>query len=241
MIRTVLLDDDVLSRKAAAAALSAFQDIELSGSFTNSIDFYRFLGENQIDLLFLDIELENESGFEIAKRLRTEYPEILFVFLTGHSSYAIDGYDFQPVNFLTKPINNLKLAQTISEIRNRLEKNRKQQISARIMLKMKRGYKIVDVQNLLYFERRSRKIYMFSPDGEEMIGSYTMAELEEMLEPYGFFSCHQSFLISLYKVQEIRDIRRQLYEVELNGCKNSIPVSRHKYHILLEKLKEIGI
>ena len=241
MIRTVLLDDDPLSRQAARASLAAYEDVEIIGEFSDSASFFAFLKEESVDLLFLDIELDHETGFEIAGRMRTEYPEIMIVFLTGHSTYAIDGYDFSPVNFLVKPINAHKLAQTVEEVRCRMSNAADTRKSAKIMLRMKSGMQIVQADDIRYFERRNRKIYMVCRDGEQSVGSYTMRELETMLEAYGFFCCHQSFLVSLRHIKALRDAGRQLYEVTLYDRAETIPVSRHRYNELLKKLKSIGI
>jgi DNA-binding LytR/AlgR family response regulator len=241
MIRTILLDDDVHSQKAACAALKNYEELQLTAAFQNSRDFFDYLEGHPAELVFLDIELEGENGFDIAKRLREEYPEMMIVFLTGHSSYAIDGYDFAPVNFLTKPIHPLKLQQTMEEIHRRMEHSQRQQSEAKLMLHMQQGYRIVAVQDICCIERRNRKIYMITAQGEQRIGNYTMRELEEMLEPYGFFCTHQSFLISLYRIEGIRDVGRQLYEAHLRDCAMPVPISRNRYEALRERLQEIGI
>ena len=157
MIRTILVDDEQLSLEAAAAALGKHPQIELVEKFTNSTKLFDFLLKESADLIFLDIELENETGFQIAKKLKNDYPDILFVFLTGHSSYAIDGYDFQPLGFLTKPINPLKLKNLLEEAGRRLEKGVRYKKEAKIMLRMMSGHRIMEVGKILYFARRNRK------------------------------------------------------------------------------------
>ena len=129
--------------------------------------------------------------------------------MTGHSSYAIDGYDFQPLNFLTKPINHTKLRQSVDEAKNRLN-NQKSQRSARLMFSLSQGYRILDVRDICYIERSDRKNYLHTANETLHITGYTMHNLEEMLEEHGFFLSHKSFLISIYRVQIVRDIGRQL-------------------------------
>ncbi|MCH5324881.1 MAG: response regulator transcription factor [Eubacterium sp.] len=240
MIRTVLLDDDALSRQAARAALSAYDEVEIIREFNNSADFFAFLRENPVDLLFLDIELDGETGFEIAGRMKAEHPDVMIVFLTGHSTYAIDGYDFSPVNFLVKPINTQKLSQTLDEVKRRMSSTDSTRGTAKIMLRLKNGLQIIQVADIRYFERRNRKIYMVCRGREESVGGYTMQELETMLMPYGFYCCHQSFLVSLRHITGLRDARRQLYEVTVSDREEAVPVSRHRYNDLLKRLKEIG-
>lgn len=240
-IRTLILDDDPNSRLAAATALSEYPQLVLEGQFKNSKELFSFLETNEADLLFLDIELNRETGFETAERLRRDKPEIMIVFLTGHSSYAIDGYDFQPVNFLTKPINPAKLKQTVDEVQSRMnhrtENNR--QSSAKLMFHLSHGYRIIDVKDICYIERLSRKNYLYTENETIRITNHTMRELEEMLSPHGFFLCHQSFIISLYRVISVKDVGRQLYEATLSGCERALPVSRNRYEELLKKLQNI--
>lgn len=240
-IRTLLLDDDENSRLAACTALSACSDIEIVGQFSKREELFDFLEKQSAHLLFLDIELDQDSGFAVAKRLRQSFPELMIVFLTGHSSYAIDGYDFQPVNFLTKPINAIKLEQTLAEVRRLLGKSHEQR-STKLMFHLQQGgYRILDVRDICYIERLHRKNYMHTVDEVLCIANYTMHELEEMLSEHGFFLGHQSYLISLYRVEAVRDIGRQLYEVQLKDCGAAVPISRNRYEKLLALLKRMEI
>lgn len=238
-IRTLILDDDANSRRAACTALAEFPEIEIIGQFSRSSELFDYLENNSAHLLFLDIELDEEMGFSVAQRLRLEYPDLLIVFLTGHATYAIDGYDFQPVNFLTKPINKLKLKQTVAEIHHRLNQQSGQK-SAKLMFRLQKGYRIIDVRDICYIERLNRKNYLNTPSETICIAGYTMSELEEMLEQHGFFLCHQSFLISLYRVKAVRDIKRQLYEADIQDCPKPVPISRNCYVDLMKHLENIS-
>ena len=236
-IKTLLLDDDIPSQKAACAALAAFPQIEIAGRFRTGEELFAWLEKEGAQLLFLDIELQEELGFQVAERLRRSHPELLIVFLTGHASYAIDGYDFQPVNFLTKPINHLKLENTVREVERRLGSQPRRR-SAQVMFRLAQGYRIVDVDDVCLIERQARKNYLVLPDERVRIAYDTMRELEEMLEPHDFFLCHQSFLISLRRVKQVRDAGRQLYEAVLEGCGQPAPVSRNRYVELMSRLRE---
>lgn len=240
MIKTVILDDDINSQKAALAALKNYKDIEVVERFVHSQDLFEYLEHESIDLLFLDIELNQEFGLEVAEKIRKKYPQSLIVFFTGHASYAIDGYDFEPVSFLTKPINHVKLEKTIQNVRNRLALNKERKKSVQLMFKCMKGYQMMKVKDIFYVEHKNRKNYLITSHGEQRIANYTVKELEKMLEPYGFFCCHQSFIIPLDRVQSINDIGRQLYVVQLKDVQEDIPISRHKYEELREKLSQQG-
>lgn len=239
-IKTMILDDDINSRLAARTALSKFDNIEITGEFENGREMFEFLKVNSASLLFLDIELNEEMGFDIAKRLRTEYPWLMIVFLTGHSSYAIDGYDFQPINFLTKPVNPVKLNQTVAEAEKRLRAQMKPE-NAKLMFRLKKGHTIIDIRDICYIERTQRKNYLNTINKTLQVSGYTMHELEDILSVHGFFMCHQSYIISLYRVIAVRDTGRQLYEVMLKDCKCTIPVSRGRYEELIKQLSALNI
>lgn len=240
-IPALILDDDANSRLSAAMALLDYPEISVEGQFASSSELFLYLSSNKAELLFLDIELDEETGFEIAQRLRKEYPEIMIVFLTGHSSYAIDGYDFQPVNFLTKPINPVKLRQTVDEVKSRLNRSdeEKGQSAAKLMFHLQQGYRIVDVRDICYIERLNRKNYLYTESEAIRITNQTMRELEEMLSTHNFFLCHQSFIVSLHRVISVKDVGRQLYEVKLKGCDRALPVSRNRYEELMKRLQSI--
>ncbi|MCM1307290.1 MAG: LytTR family DNA-binding domain-containing protein [Butyrivibrio sp.] len=239
MIKTVLVDDDANSRRAAAAALKEYEDIEVAAELDCGDALFEYLESGGAELVFLDIELARETGFEIAERLRAEYPDVMFVFLTGHSTYAIDGYDFQPVNFLTKPINPDKLRRTIGLVRDKSAGKRSFK-TGRIMFKCIKGYKVVNTGDICCIERRGRKNWLVTDKEELQIAYYTMGELMDMLEGYGFFLCHQSYIIALDKVETIYEEGRLLYYARLRGCAAAIPISRGHYDELRRAVGEIG-
>ena len=237
MIRAVLVDDDPLSRLAAKTVMEEIPDLRVIGEFGGSEDFFNGIGDLQADLVFLDIELaENKSGFSIASRIHRDYPELLFIFLTGHASYAIDGYGFHPVDFLTKPIRREKLEDAMKEVRKRLGLEKPQNIE--LLFHLNSGYRMINTADIDYIERRDRRNYMIVSGKELQISRYSMKELEDMLEGHGFLLCHQSFLVNIAKITFLGDGGHQLYYVTLKDIPQQIPVSRNKYAELLEALKK---
>ena len=103
------------------------------------------------------------------------------------------------------------------------------------------GHRIIDVREICYVERYNRKNFLCTGGESLRITNYTMRELEEMLSQHGFFLSHQSFILSLYRVNAIRSVGRQLYEAVLRGCEKPIPVSRDRYSKLLQALEETGV
>jgi DNA-binding LytR/AlgR family response regulator len=236
MIRTVLLDDDINSCAAAKAALALYEDVKVLDEFQNSSDFFDFLKLHSIDLVFLDIELHNEMGFDIARQLRVKFPSILIIFLTGHSTYAVDSFDFQPLYFLTKPISSDKMNIAMELVHSRMGQD-EETSGSKIMFKGAGGYCVADVNDICYIERLNRKNFLVMETEEIQIAYYTMNELMDMLEDHGFFLCYQSYIISLNRLEWIGDEGHQMYYVKLRGRKEKIPVSRNYYGTLRQLLQ----
>lgn len=239
MVRTVILDDDPHSINAAKEALKAYSEIKVEAFFQYSPDFFSYASKNVVDLLFLDIELERETGFDIAEKIHRLFPAMGIIFLTGHASYAIDSYDFRPVFFLTKPISPDKLNKALAAFREKNAPSRAK-TKAKLMFKCQTGYKMIDVSTIDYVERRTRKNIVVCGMEEFQIAYYTMMELMEMLEPYGFFMCHQSYIVSLAKIDEVFDERKQLYAIRIKESGKKIPVSRNRYENLKHLINGIA-
>lgn len=236
MIKTVILDDDPNAIKAIQASLISFPQIEIVATAYDSSQLFNILKEKSVDLVFLDIEVKEEHGFIIAETLKQQFPQVAYIFLTGYASYAIDGYDFNPAGFLTKPINKLKLQKVIERFEQSLTQKVDTVGNPKLMFETKKGTLMVSVVDIIYIERRNRKNYLITTTEEIAIVNYTIRELAEMLEPYHFYLCHQSYIVPLKRIQSIKEEGRQLYYLEVLGTSQRIPLSRNKYQECKNKI-----
>ena len=108
-IRTILVDDEKLSADATMAMLTKFPEINVIAYIDNSPELMSRLPELNAELLILDIEMPYNNGMNVASFVNKKYPNIEIIFCTGHAYFAADCYDFEPVDFITKPINEARL------------------------------------------------------------------------------------------------------------------------------------
>lgn len=112
-MRVILVDDEKATLLIMSRMLSKFQEIELAGIFQSSGEAYAFIRENRIDMAFLDIRMPDEDGLNLARRIASEYPDILLVFLTSYKEYALDAFDVHAFDYLVKPVSQERLENTI--------------------------------------------------------------------------------------------------------------------------------
>ena len=103
MMRTLLVDDEKWMRRQFAEECGGIADIHLVGQFDSSEDALAFAEENRVDLAFLDIEMPGMNGLELAKRLRSIYPEVIVIFVSAYDKYMAEAFKIQADYFLMKP------------------------------------------------------------------------------------------------------------------------------------------
>lgn len=230
-MRALLVDDDSACLEALGSALALFPQVTVAAAVANGREALPVLHRGGIDLVFLDIEMGEISGFELARHIHTAYPDVLFIFLTGHVDFALEGYDYAPVDFLVKPVNPLRLERALRRAEELLlSRWEPPAADERIGIRTNSGLEFIRVEDILYVEKVGRKIFLTDTGGVRHPASDSLQKLADILEPYQFYRCHQSFLIPLHKIRRIgTDELRGTYQLELDGLSQTIPVSRERY------------
>lgn len=157
-----------------------------------------YIKENHsFDLLFLDIELGNMSGIELAETIRNDLGDdyMQIVYISAKESYAMKLFETQPLNFLVKPIEKEKLKKVFCKAIKILEQ--KEEV---FCYKKGHSQKKVFIKDILYFEVQNRKIIIYSKNAKDTFYG-ALKNIAEELKKYHFFLCHKSFLIHYEKVR----------------------------------------
>lgn len=170
-----------------------------------------------VDILFLDIELADCNGIEIAKRLKIRYPQIKIIFITGHIDYSQNIFEARPTYFLAKPVARDKLVKALGMALLEMEKDKYQTIAFAV----KGTVMNVRFSDIKYIESVKRMILLHESDMQWEIYN-RLDELEERL-PGNFLRCHQSYIVNMDKVRYLNTHHFLLYDGEL------VPVSQSKY------------
>ena len=241
-LRILLVDDDPHIRGHLAALLGDFPNVIVAGSVSSGAETISFLRRAAVDLIFLDIEMGDVSGFDLARHIQSAYPKIMLVFLTGHVHFALNGYEFQPLDFLIKPVNPLRLERVILQAEELLGKRRQKTPSVRIGLQVSGGLEIIQVDSILYIEKQGRKVYLVPARGQRYQSYDSLQKLQSIFELYGFFRCHQSFLVRLDAIRGVHiDESKACHYILLFGADDQIPLSRGKYPELRDRLAGRGL
>ncbi len=122
-IRTILVDDEPLAIQGLELRLHAFDDVEIIDKCLNGREAIRSIKTHKPDLVFLDIQMPGFDGFSVVSGMMEVEPP-LFVFVTAYSDHAIRAFEAQAVDYLMKPVEEARLADTIERVRQRLAEKR---------------------------------------------------------------------------------------------------------------------
>lgn len=219
MINILICEDDKKSREKLqtllnkgrfieAIKMEAYKDGKSLLEATKSLEI--------CDVLFLDIVLGEENGFEIAKEIRKINPQLMIVITTTIIEYAMDGYAINALDFLLKPIDQLEFDRVVKRINRGLQLRESHK-----HVFMKNGQKIiVDLDEVIYIESFGRKICLYYENNTKDEFYQKLKDLESRLKDGRFFRCHRSYIINM---SYVKSVKRK--EVVLKNNK-MLPVSK---------------
>lgn len=204
MLKIAICDDNDTANTALEKMLCTKADTDGSGayfvqSFTHDKPLETYINRvrGDVDILFLDVDLNGINGIEIAKGIQSKYPNIKIVFITGTPANSQDIFEVVPFGLLLKPIEARRLSDMIDKLRTHPVAAPKGQL----VLKMKSGALRILYCNIVYIESEGRIAYIYTK--KEVFAVYEkLKNLVAMLPPT-FVHTHQSFIVNLEYVQRM--------------------------------------
>lgn len=200
MIRTIAIDDEPLALQLVTGYIKKTPFLELVEAFDNPLSAMEYIGKNDVDLIFLDIQMPDLPGTEFAKNLNGE---TRFIFTTAFEKYALDGFRLDAVDYLLKPFGYDEFLASAEKARKLfdLEKKANTSISANNnFLFLKADYKIrrINYDDILYIEglKDYIKIYL-KGETKPVISHCSLKLLESKLPESNFMRIHRSFIVNL--------------------------------------------
>jgi two-component system LytT family response regulator len=215
-LKIFIADDEQRAIDTLSKALTAFFDnIHIAGTATNVKDAYSGILETKPDLLFLDIEMGSESGFQLLEKF--DKIDFHIAFVTAHEEFALKAIKFSALDYIIKPAGIQDLKALILKVeQNPLVKSEAQKVKHmfgnflqsdknehKITVAIAEGYDFIKVRDILYLKADGSYTIFCLKDGSKLTTSKSLKFFESMLEGYGFFRIHNSTLINLRYIRRI--------------------------------------
>jgi len=236
MLLSVIVDDEAAAIKILENYIARLPYIENIASFSDPVKALTFVNENSIDAVFLDINMPHLTGFGFMDLLKVRTKVVL---TTAYSEYALDGYKYDVVDYLTKPIPFDDFLKAVQKIQNRYTSSSKpelgEDINDYIMVKTEHKGKYVKIKfdEILYIESLKNYVAINTTKGDKIITLLTMKDLVDRLPSDFFIRTHKSYIVSLNHLKFIDG-----GEIVLESAEDKIPLGityRDNFFELLER------
>lgn len=236
-IRTVVVDDEELARRAVRELLPGDGSVEIVAECANGFEAVKAVSELAPDLLLLDVQMPKLDGFDVLELVGREIP---VVFVTAYDSYAIRAFEVHAVDYLLKPFSAERLAEALARARARINSREPapvQEVIAaarqnrtpltRILIRDRADVHVIPVAKIDYVESQDDYVAIRS-GGRSHLKEQTLSELETLLDPAAFVRIHRRYLLNLSRLAKI-DLSAGDSRVAVLTDGTELPISRTGY------------
>lgn len=236
MINCIIIDDEPKAIELLELYVKKVEFLNLKESFNNSVSAVSFVQENNIDLIFLDINMPDLNGIDFLESISVK-PMVIFT--TAYSEYAVESYNFEAIDYLLKPILFPRFLKAVSKAQELFQLKNKTISSKKIInetsikpekIFIKSGTDIhqILINDILYIEGARNYLFVFTKE-KKIITLMRMKELEEQLPKDQFVRIHKSYIIAHQYIDLI-----ERHQVIINDKK--IPIGRNYREMFLKTI-----
>jgi len=237
-IRALVVDDEQLACEELAYLLREFPEVEVVATAANGLEALKLIEEHEPDLVFLDVQMPGLDGMGVIRQVREKkLPLPHFVLATAYDQYAVEAFRLEATDYLLKPVNKERLAETMERVRRAFHDRQRaapvvppQPVRPhRTKLLVKSGSRnfIVDAQDVIYATINNGLITIVTTALEGYSNYRTIEELQASLDPEIFWRVHRSYLVNINHIKEVIPWFKSSYQLRMNDKRQTeIPVSR---------------
>ncbi len=248
-MRVIIIDDEERARQSLVDLLRiSNNDIEVIAEADSVRAGIEAIHDQNPELLLLDINMPDGTGFDLLKQL--DNIDFQIIFITAYEEYAVRAFEFSAIDYLLKPVDPLKLTDAIEKAKQAVEqRNLGLKLNAlfanldsphsghkKLVLKTAENIYIISTSDIIRCESDCGYTQFFLPDGKKILVSRNLKDYEEMLNGFGFFRIHQSHLINLKYIDHYSKLDGGAVVMK---DKTTIPVARRKKEDFLKLLEMI--
>ena len=233
--KAMIVDDEAPARSELKYLLDELGQTEVVSEAASVREAVEKLKEYPCDVMFLDVNMPEATGMQLAEALQhLKYPPAV-VFVTAYSEFALDALKVHAIDYLIKPVETERLAQALARVREHLALHNRAQRAERIPVE-KAGKKIlINIDSIRYIMARDDYAYL-QTDADRYFSTVSLAQLEKRLDGHGFFRVHRGYLVNLEHVKEVESVPGGTLLLTLDGTDDKIPVSRRRVSSLKKAL-----
>jgi two-component system response regulator LytT len=249
-ISTLIVDDEQLASDELAYLLREFPDVEVIGTARNGLQAAKLIEDLEPELVFLDVQMPGMDGLGVIRALKERNVALpYFVLATAYDQYAVEAFRLEALDYLLKPVDKDRLAQSVERARRFVQERAKSQPPepppsrnlphrTKLLIRAANRNLIVDANDVIYATINDGLITIVAPNLEGQSNYRTIEELQSNLDPDVFWRVHRSYLVNINRIKEVIPWFKSSYMLRMDDKKQTeIPVSRMQTKRLRALLK----
>lgn len=245
-IKAIIVEDEPLAMEELLYIIHKHSQLDVVATFEDGLDAFKYLQTQQVDVVFLDINVPSIDGMLLARNIHQFAVKPKVIFTTAHKDFAAEAFEIEAFDYILKPFNEARIQSVLTKLESLTNgaevtapplptvtpshsANAANNASKSTKVNLTKGERIfvTDVDAIYYVAADEKLTHVFTKDDEYVL-SMAISEFVEKLPPQQFFRSHRSYCINLNQIQEIIPWYNSTYMVKLFDIETKIPVSRSK-------------
>lgn len=245
-IKTLIVEDELASQQLLSTIIIDYcPNLHLVGVADNIDNAFAFIEELNPGLIFLDIHIGNQTGFDLLDRINQKNFKIIIT--TAHDEYALKAFKYEAIDYILKPFSPKDVIKSVQRIVEKLEESKaflkiekvikenfQTKETGKISIPTSEGLKVIKLDNITRIEGSGAYCRIFSIDTKAHLISKSLKELEAILPSNQFFRVHDSHIINM---KHVKEYRKEDGGVVILENDDQVPVSKRKKQEFLDKVK----
>ena len=230
MLKCLAIDDEPLALELLEDNISQVPYLKLVAACNNPIEAMKILQHEDVDLIFLDIQMPGLTGLQFIKTISSKP---MFILITAYEKYALQGYELDIIDYLLKPIafsRFLKAVQKAKEYYDLKQAPLPQPQASYLFVRSEKRIEKIEWKDILYIESLGNYVNIYT-DSKKIIAYLTLKGLEGQLPANEFIKTHQSFLVNISRINAIEG-----NTIKINNL--TLPVSRNYRDTLMQLVEQ---
>jgi DNA-binding LytR/AlgR family response regulator len=203
MIKAIAVDDEPPALTLIENFSGKTEFIRLERTFTSPTEAMKYIRKFPVDLLFLDIQMPSLTGIDFYKQLDRE---IMVIFTTAHSSYAVEGFNLSAIDYLLKPFTFERFMQAVNKAQEYYQFTHQTDKTEQKYIFIRADYKLVKiaVAEILFIEGLDDYLKIHLMNDKTIVARMTMKAMLEKLPAKEFIRVHRSFIVPFRRIENVR-------------------------------------
>ncbi len=236
MLTCVIVEDEFPAREELKYFLTKHKEISLEKEFENPIDSLKYLQENKVDVVFLDINMPELDGMNLGKILTKLNPNIKIIFITAYRDYAAEAFEIKAFDYLLKPYSEKRITEVLNNLTMIKDNSPTKEVEKinKVTVFLDEKMVVLSLDEIYYIEVSEKESLVYTQN-EIYTSKLKISKWEEILPKNKFYRTHRAYIVNLDKIKEVEPWFNGTFVLKIQDLKFKVPVSRNN----IKEFKEL--